>query len=155
MRRAAVVAIAMVSVLTGCGGLVAIGDRPGPTWLGPDDDPVPADVLSVFAAPEACGVGNGAAFLEMSWPLPGLETDDPPEPRQYVRDPEGELDTTRLLAPYDAGSSLSRDAAFSGYRTDELQLWVGADVEIYVYLVSGPRVEAWPRAETFFDCARP
>lgn len=151
MRRAVAGAL-LALFLSACAGPAPVAARPGPAWSGADGEPVPADVLSVFAAPGACDA-PGAAFLELDWPLPGMETDDAPERRQYARDPQNTLDTTRLLAPYDEGSTLSRDTAYTGYHTDVFQLWAGADADIYLYLVDGPRVEAWPRVEVPFACA--
>ena len=52
----------------------------------------------------------------------------------------GELDLDTRLPPH------ARD---TGYRAGELELWIGADAERYVYVVRGDDVERWARTEPF------
>jgi hypothetical protein len=104
---------------------------------------VAAETLALYS--DDCPGRESAGFLDVTWPLepvPGVEA----EMRRYVRDPDSVLPTTQLLAPYDRASALPREAKFTGYESDSFQLWVGADDDIYVYLVYGTRVEALPRA---------
>ncbi len=108
---------------------------------------VAPEVLSLYATD--CPAWEGAGFLDLVFPLDGSAEG---EVRRYARDREGVLPTVALLAPYDANSSLSSDARFTGYTTDRFMLFIGADHEIYAYLVDGPRVEALPRVEDTLQC---
>ena len=140
-RRVALVACAGI-VLASCGG-------GGPVVLDPEgaivvdesgDSIGGSGPLSVRGAPE-CG-SDLVAILEIEFPLGDLQ---PGETRTYIRDPDGVIPPAELLAPYDGRSALDRDARFSGYETGPYTIWIGDDSDQYVYLVDGPRVEAWPR----------
>ncbi|MEX2278599.1 MAG: hypothetical protein WEA76_00780 [Acidimicrobiia bacterium] len=129
--------------LTSCAGPGTTGPYPGAPWTDPSGGVVAPETLALYS--DDCQGRESAGFLDVMWPLdpiPGVEA----EMRRYVRDPDSVMPTTELLAPYDRASSLPREARFTGYETDVFQLWVGADDDIYVYLVSGTRVEALPRA---------
>lgn len=141
-RRVVAAALALFS-LTSCAGPETTEPYPGAPWTDPSGEVVAPETLALYS--DDCPGRESAGFLDVTWPLdpiPGVEA----EMRRYVRDPESVLPTTQLMAPYDRASSLSRDTRFTGYETDAFQLWVGADDDIYVYLVYGTRVEALPRA---------
>ena len=146
MIRVAVAASLLLTVVA-CGGEpvtldpdgVTITDENG-TALG-SDDPV-----RMRGAPE-CGADT-VALIEIEYPLGDLEQG---EVRTYVRDPDAVIPPQLLEAPYDYRSSLSSDARFTGYQSDRFTIWLGADSDQYIYLVEGPRVEAWPRVEDL-DC---
>lgn len=144
MNRAGLMAVTIAAIaLSACAAPAELDPYPGAAWSDAAGTGVPPDVLALYAD-DCPGRGSGG-FLDVLWPLddiPGIEK----QMRRYVRDPENVMPTTRLLAPYDVASSLPRSARFTGYSTAELQLWVGADDDIYVYLVAGTRVEALPRA---------
>ncbi len=105
------------------------------------------EVISLAPGPARCG-WESAAFLRMTWP-PGEATD---EVRLYVRDPEEVLPPERLAAPFGLYASLPDGARFTGLETETFQLWVAPDSDVYVYVVYGPRVEAWPRTDPDLDC---
>lgn len=144
-----ILAVALLAVA--CGEPVEFSPFPGDGWLGPDDAPVPADVIEAYSVAEECDA-PGTAFLFVRWPLPGLETDARPERRQYVRDPGGVFAGAGLEAPYDGGATLSEGAGYTGFHSGDVQLWVGPDVERYLYLVRGSTVEAWPRVQPEVAC---
>ena len=135
---------------TALGGLafVLVAACSGPATLdGPvewtDEDGQPVDPALVALTPDPCGSRPGVAFLDVTWPFnPGANEET--EMRRYVRDPELVFPPTALVAPYDAASSLSSDARFTGYSGGPFQLWAGSDDELYLYLTDGPRVEALP-----------
>lgn len=143
MKSGAVAALLAALVLTSCAGPESTEPFPGEPWTDPSGVVLPPETLALYS--DDCPGRESAGFLDVIWPLepvPGVEA----EMRRYVRDPESVMPTTQLLAPYDRASSLPREARFTGYETDTYQLWVGADDDIYVYLVYGSRVEALPRA---------
>ncbi len=96
--------------------------------------------VTVRGAPE-CG-SELVAIIEIDHPLADLE---PGESRTYIRDPDGVVPQVQLEAPYDGRSSLDSGTRFTGYETGPYTIWIGEDSDQYVYLVDGPRVEAWPR----------
>ncbi len=87
-------------------------------------------------------------MIEIDHPLADLE---PGESRTYVRDPEEVLPPEIFEAPYDPRGALDDDVRFTGYQTERFTIWIGPDSDQYIYLVDGPRVEAWPRVLDF-DC---
>lgn len=130
-------------VLVACAGPPDLASYPGLEWTDAAGDPVSVDRIALYS--DDCPGRESAGFLDVQWPLddvPGVEQ----EFRRYVRDPEAVMPPTHLLAPFDAASSLPREARFTGFRAEPFGLWEGADDEIYLYLVHGTRVEALPRA---------
>ena len=147
MRRVGGVLLALV---VGCGGpSITIGGEA--QWYGADGNPVPPAVVSVAPGPADCG-WQSAAFLRVSWPPGTTIAGEVPERRLYVRDPDAVLPASRLDAPYGLFASLPRGAAYTGLHTDDFQLWIADDSDIYVYVVYGSRVEAWPRTDPELDC---
>ena len=128
-------------VLTACGGGDPVAlDPDGAVVLDESGDPIGGNgPLTVRGAPE-CG-SDLVAILEIEHPLGDLQ---PGETRTYIRDPDGVIPPVELLAPYDGRSALDRDARFTGYETGPYTIWIGEDSDQYIYLVDGPRVEAWP-----------
>lgn len=124
-----------------------------PVILNPDREPIfdetgtdigSAGLVRLRGAPE-CG-SDQIAVIEIDYPLGNL---DQGESRTYVRDPEGVLPQRMFEAPYDSRGSLSTDARFTGYETGVFTIWIGDDSDLYIYLVDGPRVEAWPQVLDF------
>lgn len=138
-------------LVSACGAAVQLSPFPGDDWLGPDGQPVPVDVVEAYSVADDCDA-PGAAFLFVAWPLPGSQTDERPERRQYVRDPSGAFVGGSLQAPYDGGATLPDGAGYTGFHTGDVQLWIGPDADRYLYLVRGPTVEAWPRVEPEIAC---
>jgi len=126
-------------LLAACSGPAALD---GPVeWTDGEGAPVEATLVSL--TPDPCDAHPGVAFLDVMWPLSPGATEET-ETRRYVRDPELVFPPTALIAPYDAASSLSPDAKFTGYSGGPYQLWAGSDDDLYLYLTDGPRVEALP-----------
>ena len=150
MSRAPWTAVLAV-LLAACGAAVQLSPFPGDDWGGPDGSSVSADVVEAYSVAEECDA-PGTAFLFVSWPLPGLETDERPERRQYVRDPSGVFAGAGLQAPYDGGATLPDGAGYTGFHSGDVQLWVGPDADRYLYLVRGATVEAWSRVVPEVAC---
>lgn len=130
-------------LLAACSGPPELAPYPGLEWRDSAGEVVSVDRIALYS--DDCAGRESAGFLDVQWPLedvPGVD----PEFRRYVRDPEAVMPPTQLLAPFDAASSLPREARFTGFRAEPFGLWAGADDEIYLYLVHGTRVEALPRA---------
>lgn len=130
-------------VVAACAGAPELVAYPGLEWTDETGKAVSVDRIALYS--DDCPGRESAGFLDVRWPLddvPGVD----PEFRRYVRDPHAVMPPTELLAPYDAASSLPREARFSGLRAEPFGLWAGADDEFYLYLVHGTRVEALPRA---------
>lgn len=134
--------VALTGVLVAaCGGGPFVLDPDGAVVVDESGDPIGGNgPITVRGAPE-CG-SDLVAILEIEYPLGDLE---PGEVRTYVRDPDGVIPPVELSAPYDGRSALESDARFTGYETGPYTIWIGEDSDQYVYLVDGPRVEAWPR----------
>jgi hypothetical protein len=128
-------------LLASCGGGPFVLDPDGAVVVDESGDPIGGNgPITVRGAPE-CG-SDLVAILEIEYPLGDLQ---PGETRTYVRDPDGVIPPVELLAPYDGRSALESDVRFTGYETGPYTIWIGEDSDQYVYLVDGPRVEAWPR----------
>lgn len=135
--------VAGLLLVASCSAPPSLPPFPGVSWVDVSGRAVDEDRLALYA--DACPGRESGGFLDVRWPLedvPGVE----PEFRRYVRDPDAVMPPTQLLAPYDAASSLPREARFLGFTAEPFGLWAGADDEIYLYLVYGTRVEALPRA---------
>ncbi len=140
----------LLVLIAGCGGpsIVIGGELP---WYGADGNPLPPAVVSVGPGPAGCG-WESAAFLRVAWPPGDAVGGDTSQLRLYVRDPDAVLPAARLEAPYGLYASLPRGAAYTGLHTDDFQLWTADDSDIYVYVVYGSRVEAWPRTDPDLSC---
>lgn len=147
--RWAVIAAVLGLAVSACGETVEIEPPPGNQWFR-DGEPVSDDVVAVELGPAACGWEN-VGFLEVTWPLTPAEGEET-ERRQYVRNVDDSVPAERLLAPYDGGSSLPRGARYTGLHTASFQLWFGPDSDQWAYIVAGPTVEAWPRADPPLEC---
>ncbi len=146
MTRVAVAA-SLLLVVVACGGEPVTLDPNGVAIVDETGDALgPGGPVRLRGAPE-CGADT-VALIEIEYPLGDLA---PGEVRTYVRDPDSVIPPQLLEAPYDYRSSLSSETRFTGYETDRFTIWLGADSDQYIYLVDGPRVEAWPRVEGL-DC---
>jgi hypothetical protein len=66
-------------------------------------------------------------------------------PRQFIRDPDGVLVDRQTSDAFDPHPTLPADIEGTGFRQDEVELWMRPGEDALVYLVDGDRVEAWPR----------
>ena len=74
--------------------------------------------------------------------------------RTYVRDPEQEL-ADQTVTDFEPAAELPSAAAFTGYSSDDGELWLDParqDQVAYVVSEDGGDVEAWPRTETLIGC---
>lgn len=167
---AAVAALALA--LTGCtdtgrpsaapsasrsGGSVAAAFTSPPAWPGVgwtrNGRVVPREEIAAAAGPEHCG-WQSATFLTLGWP-PGTRAQHANGARQYLRDPRGVLSGGPRLA-LEPRASLPPDARPSGYRTGDVELWLAADADRYVYFVDARNhmaAERWPRSDPMTLCA--
>ena len=148
MRRLALLLASVFVLVSACGGERVTLDPDGVEVLDDSGEPIgDSGPIELRGVPE-CGADT-VAVIQIEHPLGDLEEG---ERRTYVRDPDAVLDPRLLEAPYDPRSSLSSDARFTGYQTERYTIWLGADSDQYIYLVDGPRVEAWPLADAL-PCA--
>lgn len=142
--------VASVLLLGACGGAPTAFDPAGAIVVDESGEPIGGNgPVAIRGVPE-CG-SDLVAVIVIDYPLGNL---DPGESRTYVRDPDAVLDPVLLEAPYDGRSSLDSDARFTGYESGPYTIWIGEDSDQYVYLVDGPRVEAWPRVDEL-ECSGP
>jgi len=73
------------------------------------------------------------------------------EPRQYVRDPLSLLPRDALMTTLAREADLPADAAFSGYQSGGLELWLTPSDEA-AYIVSPDGIERWPRTREPLGC---
>ncbi|WP_371667742.1 hypothetical protein OG985_08940 [Streptomyces sp. NBC_00289] len=110
-------------------------------WTDADGHRVASTTLSSYAGAEHCG-WRSAHFLG---------TGRGKDVRQYVRDPEGVLESDSLTAAYDGKAQLPDDARDTGYRLGDRELWL-TDDRSTAYVRTSDGVEAWPRARQFIAC---
>jgi hypothetical protein len=70
----------------------------------------------------------------------------------YWHDPTNVLPPGMLLAPYDGDANLPPDATDSGYRLEDLELWLVPNGEA-AYVVGPDHVELWSVADPTFGCS--
>ena len=92
-------------IATGCSETVLLSASGEPVFDENGDDVGTGGPIRLRGAPE-CG-SDQVAVIEIDYPLGNL---DQGESRTYVRDPEAVLPPQIFEAPFDARSSLSRDA---------------------------------------------
>lgn len=127
-------------------------------WRGPDGQPAergegPDRSFEVTASegPPHCN-WETAVFLTVGWPL-GTSPETAADTREYLRDPDGRVPEERLLGELDLDVEMPEDAQFTGYSTDEVELWFGPDEgNKFSYLKTGDGTERWPRAEEAIAC---
>ena len=137
--------VAFVALLVGACG----EDEAVTTWKR-DGEKVDANVMESSQGAEHCD-WSGVTVLRVAWPLGTPGTNG--HARTYVRDPEHKLSAETLTA-FDAKARLPIGAGFTGYSSDDGELWLDPAAQDRVaYLVpsAGP-VEAWPRTKTLLGC---
>jgi hypothetical protein len=110
-------------------------------WTGRDGKRVATTTLSSHAGAEHCdwqnvhflGMGRGAHH------------------RQYVRDPQGVLESELLTAPYDGDVRMPGGAHDTGYRFKGWRLWLTDDRKT-AYVRTPDGVEAWPLLRQSLGC---
>ncbi|WP_416982022.1 hypothetical protein [Streptomyces sp. T028] len=102
---------------------------------------VPTTSLSSYAGAEHCG-WEKTHFLG---------TGRGEDHRQYVRDPDGVLESGLLTAPYDGDVRMPDDAHDTGYRYRDWRLWLAED-RTTAYVRTSDGVEAWPLAKEMVAC---
>ena len=108
------------------------GQLPMEVWLDAGDDRVPTSIITSFPGAEHCGWESVTYLIY--------------EDQQFISDPRGVMDVAYVV-PYDHDSGLPADAIDTGYRLEDLELWLSADGQV-AYLVGSDRVEAWPKPDT-------
>lgn len=122
---------------------------PGPTWM-KDGQPVNGRELNSIAGPDHCG-WQSAVIMHLGWPL-GTVSESAAEIRQFIRDPAGVMDVG-LRDRLARHVTLPANARDTGYRHQELELWLSPSEPDAAYLRVGGDVERWPRAEPVIACA--
>lgn len=127
-------------------------------WHGPDGQPAERGEGSDRSFEVAASKGpphcnwETAVFLSVGWPL-GTSPETAEDMRQYLRDPDGHVSDERLLGELDFDVEMPPDAIFSGYATEEVELWFGPDGgNSSAYLKTQDGTERWPRAEEPVAC---
>ena len=102
------------------------------------------DVITDRPGPGHCGWGN-TRVLVFGSPL-GTPFTNISDDVQYVRDPANEYGLG-FDATFDAQATLPEAAVYSGYSTDNEQLWTVPGDDAFIYLVLSDRTERWPKGE--------
>lgn len=111
--------------------------------------------VQAFVGPRHCD-WESVVFLSIVWPLGTTYHTGPDAPPiyEYVRDPDGKLGDLHPDQALDLDAVMPQEAVFTGYHTDQSELWFGPDEgERFVYLDTDHGVERWPRAVEPPGCA--
>ena len=147
--RLFVVLIWVAFLLLGCGGGASTSPSSSVSdWEKPWRDAVGKDVPEHIVSTSAPECVDEAVILYVGWPL-GTRVDTVDQARQYVRDPNGTLETVGSL---DTEVALPAGAHNTGYHLGDLQLWLGHDARKAAYLVEGTTMERWPRLTEPVGC---
>lgn len=132
------VLIALSTLLASC--MAPVGAGPWTDATGAVVDP--EQLSSAQGATEHCDWGSATfLFVGRGGGLPGVNDawND-----QFVRDPETLFDGS-LAAAYEADVLPPSDAAFTGYRTSTVELWIAESDQRAVDIRVEGRFERWPR----------
>ena len=138
-----VILVGLVAILLGS---CSTGLSPGGPWSDESGVEQGTDVLWAWIGDEGhCGWGSATnLWIDPRAAVPGI---DESMYDQYIRDPEG-LFEDRLAAEFISGVNVPDDAAYTGYSTSRLKLWVAPGVASAVFIeTDGDRFEQWPRVE--------
>ena len=114
-------------------------------------EPVPRNILSLREGPEHCG-WDSLVILTTGRQL-GVPYRRSDEAHTFVRDPEGVVGH-HLVAAYESSVLPPDDAAFSGYRSGSLEIWLSPEAgDSAVYVVRGGVWERWPRSREVLGCS--
>jgi hypothetical protein len=121
------------------------GLAPGGPWTDIRGTQLPAGELHTFLGPSDHCDWNSATFLFIGRddPVSGIPLDWYDE---YVRNPDG-LFTDLLADEFAVDIELPADAAFTGYSTPKLRLWIAPSISTAVFVEVGDESERWPRVE--------
>jgi hypothetical protein len=106
-------------------------------------------ILIDWPGSDHCGT-QAARLMNIPDPLPfwgSVHTGN-----DYWADPMNVLPAGTLLAPYEDDANLPSDAVDSGYRHEDLELWLVPDGRA-VYVVGPDSVELWPVANLNYGCS--
>ena len=122
-------------------------DYPGFPWRDSAGAEVSRDIAQVIKGSAHCGWEN-VAFVSLGWPI-GVPGSDIEHKRHYVRDPNDAVDPDGIYhfqAAYDGDAELPADAADTGYRYADAELWISpSDVDEAIYFVRPDVIERLPR----------
>lgn len=110
--------------------------------------------VTSWSGTEHCDL-QSVLFLRIAWPLGSTysRTEGLNTTRQYVRDSADKISDELLRGVLDLNAELPDGASYTGYYTDDVQLWLGPDRgDRFVYVVGGGTVERWPRAVESIAC---
>ena len=102
------------------------------------------DVITDNPGADHCGWGT-SRYIAIGSPL-GTPFTSPADDVQYVRDPAN-VYGYGFDATFDAQATLPADAVYSGYSTDDEQLWTVPGDDSFIYLVLSDRTERWPKGD--------
>jgi len=125
---------------------------PGSQWYEEDGDPLPprSGVVAASLGPAHCELEE-LVLLNLGWPL-GTDSRSSAEALQFVRDPGGVVSDETLESAYDEAASLPKNAEYTGYHTDFMELWLQPGDVSAAYLVFSEHVEQWPRSTSHIGC---
>lgn len=113
-------------------------------WTTADGTPVPPRLIQMRNGPEHCG-WQEAWFLTTRNPGDTELESVTQNPRQFILDPAGVVNSTALKTTYSNNAELPSDASFTGYVSDGAELWISEPMlDTAVFLVSETRVERLP-----------
>ena len=148
--RARALTIAIVAVVAiACQSQSPPRSLASPTsWLH-GSEPVDADVVQTFPAPQHCAAAS--AFLVLGWPLgqaePRIE-----QGRWYVRDPADWI-KSYLSGEFAINVSPPPDARYTTYHNPTYQLWLApSDQDAVAYMKTAGGFERWPRSREALMC---
>lgn len=126
-------------------------EYPGLQWMRNGAPAVRGYELTTAAGPGHCE-WEAATFLTIGWPI-GTVSRNAIEARQYIRDPRGVVPTNYLQNELELFGRLPADARPTGYRYEDLEIYVSpSDQDWAIYVVGPAGVERWPRSDPMTLC---
>lgn len=120
-------------------------------WQTSDGCDVRLDLLMTRQGEEACG-GEDVADVLMTWPLGSTATKPQDPHRIFVKDPTGVFNDDRTTKLYQDDAELPEAARDTGFRQDDVQLWMVPEDDAVIYLVGDDSTERWPLDESPAAC---
>ena len=126
-------------------------DFPGYAWTYQGQRVDTTHGMNTIAGPGHCG-WEAATLMHLPWP-PGTNATSAADIRQFVRDARRVVPQWHLRGSLDLHAALPADAIATGYRFQDVEVYVSPTNTDAVYVVGASAVERWPRSDPMTLCS--